>query len=139
MFFKLDKLMSNLINLVSMNFKSINLMSKKKYKTGLITSFIILLYSFKHLRWRIIFKILCTLAYLSLVLTSGKMNFSLNFSWEIVFSNWCEHILISHWQCLSDILAWNSVRKISKRFEIFLTEFFSRSKVPTCAWCVYFA
>ena len=27
MFFKLDKLVSNLLNLVSMNFKSINLMS----------------------------------------------------------------------------------------------------------------
>ena len=60
---------------------------------------------------------------LSLLLTSVKMNFSLNFSWEIIFSHWREHILISHWQFLSDILAWNSVRKISKCFDIFLTEF----------------
>ena len=49
--------------------------------------------------------------------------FLTEFSWEIVFSHWCEHILISHWQFLSDILAWNSVRKISKRFDIFLIEF----------------
>ena len=84
---------------------------KQKYKTGLITSFILLLYPFKHLRWRIVFKILCNPG----IFKPGSHQWENEFLTEFFIRNCIFPLMWTHFDFSLTISQWYSRVKFSEK------------------------